>query len=143
MSADSSTTGPAPGNRGWVLVIDDEPGIRRFALRVLESAGYQSIEAGDGRQGLGMVVQQGREIAAVLMDLSMPGMDARDLVHELRRVDPQLPILVMSGYSDAEVAEQLDGLGVSDFVHKPFRPRDLMERLEQALSRKTQTGTTP
>ena len=120
--------------------MDDEPGIRRLALRVLESAGYQVVEAGDGRQGCHILAQQGRDIVAIVMDLSMPGMDGRELVLELRLLDAGIPILVMSGYSDSEVAAKLEGTGVSDFVHKPFRPRDLIERLQLALSRKTATG---
>ena len=74
------------------------------------------------------------------MDLSMPGMDGRELVLELRLLDAGIPILVMSGYSDSEVAAKLEGTGVSDFVHKPFRPRDLIERLQLALSRTTAPG---
>ena len=120
--------------------MDDEPGIRRLALRVLESAGYQVVEAGDGRQGCHILAQQGRDIVAIVMDLSMPGMDGRELVLELRLLDAGIPILVMSGYSDSEVAAKLEGTGVSDFVHKPFRPRDLIERLQLALSRKTAPG---
>ena len=120
--------------------MDDEPGIRRLALRALESAGYQVVEAGDGQQGCHILAQQGRDIVAIVMDLSMPGMDGRELVLELRLLDAGIPILVMSGYSDSEVAAKLDGTGVSDFVHKPFRPRDLIECLEQALSRKSAPG---
>jgi len=140
MSAESTAAGPAPATQGIVLVIDDEPGIRKFALRVLETAGYQVVGAGDGQQGLAVFAQPGSGIAAVVMDLSMPGMDGRELAGALRRFAPDMPILVMSGYSDDEVAERLSGLGVVDFVHKPFRPADLIERLATALARKAGVG---
>ncbi len=143
MSAESTTTGPVPGNLGRVLVIDDEPGIRRFALRVIESAGYQVIEAGDGPQGLEIFARQKPEIVAIVMDLSMPGMEGPELARALRQLDPGIPVLVMSGYSDSEVAEKLAGTGVSEFVKKPFRPQELIARLGQALSRETPAGNTP
>ncbi len=123
-----------------ILVIDDEPGIRKFALRVLQDAGYQVMEAGDGRQGLGIFAAQVQEFAAVLMDLSMPGMEGRELVRELRRLAPDIPILVMSGYSDMEAAEKLEGTGVNAFVHKPFRPAELVERLGLTLAPKQVAG---
>jgi DNA-binding response OmpR family regulator len=140
VNAESTAAGPARASLGMVLVIDDEPGIRKFAMRVLETAGYQVAGAGDGQQGLDVFAQQGSGIAAVLVDLSMPGMDGRELTAELRRRAPDMPILMMSGYSDDEVAERLSGLGVVDFVHKPFRPADLIHRLATALARNPVAG---
>jgi len=123
-----------------ILVMDDEPGILRFALHVLKNAGYQVAGAGDGQGGLDIVARDAAGIAAVIMDLNMPGMDGRALVGELRRLAPDVPILVLSGYSDEEVAVRLDGTGVSNFIHKPFRPADLVERLGRALAAVSGTG---
>ena len=115
----------APRGQGTVLIVEDEESIRSFTRRVLERTGFQVLEAADGRAGLNLFGQYASEIVAVLLDLTMPRMDGQEVLQQLRRLDPNVPVLVMSGYSDLEVSARFAGMGASAFIQKPFHPRDL------------------
>jgi two-component system, cell cycle sensor histidine kinase and response regulator CckA len=124
-AAVAGSVGAAQRGYGTVLVVEDEESIRSFTRRVLERAGFQVREAADGRAGLDLFVQYAPEIVAVLLDLTMPRMDGQEVLLQLRRLDPNVPVLVMSGYSDLEVSARFAGMGASGFIQKPFHPRDL------------------
>jgi CheY-like chemotaxis protein len=130
---DSGPEGSLRGGHGTVLVVEDEPSIRTFTRRALESVGFQVREAGDGREGLDLYDQHSHEIVAVLLDLTMPHMDGTEVLAELRRLRLDLPVMVMSGYSEMELSMRFAGIGASGFIQKPFRPRDLIARLCQLL----------
>jgi PAS domain S-box-containing protein len=124
---------PLPRKQGTVLVVDDEPSVRHFAQGVLESAGFRVRTAADGREALEVCLRDGREFAAVLLDLTMPRMDGLEVLRQLRDLGADLPVLVMSGYSEQDVASRLAGLGTTDVIQKPFHPRDLIAHLCQML----------
>lgn len=106
--------------------MEDEASIRSFTRRILESAGLQVREAADGRAGLDLFVQYAQEYVAVLLDLTMPRMDGQEVLLQLRHLDPNIPVLVMSGYSELEVSARFAGMGANGFIQKPFHPRDLI-----------------
>jgi len=133
-----SESRPTPQS-GTILVIDDEETVRRFARFVLESAGFEVLDAVDGRQGLDLFSQR-RDIAAILLDLTMPIMDGVETLSELRRLDSTLPVVVMSGYSTADAAARCDGAGASSFIQKPFPPRELVARFREVLARPLASG---
>ena len=118
--------GIAPRGQGTVLIVEDEESIRSFTRRILERAGFHVREAADGRAGLNLFGQYAPEIVAVLLDLTMPRMDGQEVLLQLRHLDPNIPVLVMSGYSDLEVSARFAGMGASAFIQKPFHPRDLI-----------------
>ena len=132
--------GPSTEGHGTILVVEDEPTIRSFTRRVLESSGFRVREAADGREGLDLYGRHRTEIIAVLLDLTMPHMDGIEVLAELRRFAPDLPVLVMSGYSELEVASRFAGMDASGFIQKPFHPRDLIARLHQLLPQQGKPG---
>jgi CheY-like chemotaxis protein len=116
-----------PRGQGTVLVVDDEPGVRTLARRALESAGFQVYTAEDGRKGLELFAQLRHETVAVLLDLTMPRMDGMEVLAELRRLAPYVPlVVVMSGYSELETSRRFAGMSANGFIQKPFRPHDLI-----------------
>ena len=119
--------------QGTVLVVDDEASIRTLSRRVLERVGFQVREAGDGREGLDLFGRHRQEIVAVLLDLTMPRMDGMETLVEMRRLDPNVPVVVMSGYSESETLMRFAGMGANGFIQKPFHPRDLVTRVCQLL----------
>jgi len=119
---------------GTVLVVEDEDMVRSFTRRVLESAGFQVREAADGRAGLELFGQHVRDIVAVVLDLTMPRMDGREVLQHMRHLAPNVPVLVMSGYSDLEISARFAGLGASGFIQKPFHPRDLIALVSRMVS---------
>src|SRR6266508_2852447 len=93
--------------RGTMLVIDNDDHMRPLTARLLEHLGWTVVTAADGRSGLDVFQVHRDAIDCVLLDLSMPGMHGAEVAHTLRRLNPDLPILVMSGYSEADITATL------------------------------------
>jgi DNA-binding NtrC family response regulator len=118
----------SPAHR--VLVVDDEPTIRRFAARVLLEEGFEVLEAGDGVEALTTIAA--REVNAVVTDIVMPRLNGVQLMEALSVSHPQLPIVLMSGYATRE----LTGMGIAApcaMIAKPFPPELLVEEVRRCL----------
>jgi FixJ family two-component response regulator len=127
--------GPPEGWRGTgtVLVIDDDDGVRDTAARMLEQAGLGVLVAGNGHDGLRVFREHQSGIVAVVLDLTMPVMGGLEVAGALRELRPDLPIVLMSGFSVEELTRQSTGLGITGFVEKPFTARDLLTAVRHAL----------
>ena len=119
--------------RGTVLVVDDEDVVRGVAARILGSYGFNVILANDGREGVARFSERRAEIVAVLMDLTMPQMDGVDAFREIRNIDENMPVLLMSGYNEQDAVMRFAGKGLAGFVQKPFTVEILRERLMSVL----------
>jgi PAS domain S-box-containing protein len=113
--------------RGTVLVVEDEEGVREVVGRMIERLGFEVITAEDGVAAVDVVDRHRGSLAAVLLDLSMPRMGGQETLRHLRERRPDLPVIVMSGYTEQEAATTLlDGTsGADGFLQKPFLPEDL------------------
>lgn len=125
---------PTGRGQGTILVIDDEPMVRDFASRALESSGYQVESAKDGGDGLALFEQNPKRFAAVLLDLTMPAMDGQEVLRKIRDLAPSMPVLIMSGYGEQELAVAPDLRAPSAFLHKPFDPQTLNTRLSDLFA---------
>ena len=115
-----------------ILVVDDEPSVRRFASRVLVEAGYLVEEAMDGVTALERVTDGGR-LDAVVSDIVMPRLNGVELVKALAVTHPALPIILMSGYASG----QLEGMGIAApcaVLPKPFPGDRLLEEVRRCLA---------
>jgi len=110
-----------------LLVVDDEPMVREFAQRLLETEGYFVLEAGSGDEALTLLRERFSEIDGVLLDLSMPGMDGDALLSELRSFAPGLPVIVHSGHSLESTSERLTQWNIAGVLQKPYRAARLSE----------------
>lgn len=119
-----------------ILLVDDEPDVRMLTGRMLQKSGYQVLDAGNGREALERFTEHRDRIDAVLLDVMMPVMTGHEAIVELRRMDPDLPVVFFSGYDRSEVAEHLsDPSAPTLFVAKPFTRVQLTDTLETALGR--------
>ncbi len=123
----------APDGTSCVLVVDDEPAIRRAVRYALEDKGFRVVEAGDGEEALAVVRPAPNAFAAVVLDMTMPRLSGRETLSVLRQRAPDLPVLLMSGYSEAECSPEA-GTNVG-FIAKPFRARELQAHLSELLAR--------
>ena len=125
---------------GTILVVEDEQGVREVAERILQEIGFQTIGAEDGRRALEIMEEVGDSVTAVLLDLSMPRMGGAETFRRLRAVRPDLPILMMSGYTEQVVAPQFSGSGpgITGFLQKPFLAEDLIAVLRRFAESATQ-----
>jgi two-component system cell cycle sensor histidine kinase/response regulator CckA len=114
------------------LVVDDETSVRRFARRALVEEGFVVEEAADGVEALTLVRSGTRAVDAVVSDIVMPRLNGVQLVQELARSHPGLPILLMSGYA----AAQLETMGIAapcGLLGKPFSAGQLVEEVRRCL----------
>ena len=114
-----------------ILVVDDEPPIRRLLRTGLSTQGYGILEAPDGRTALDILARE--PVALVLLDLGLPDMRGHDLLRVIRERYPDLPVLVLSSRDDESGKVEALDLGADDYVTKPFGMAELLARLRTAL----------
>lgn len=116
--------------RARVLVVDDEPQIRRFLGISLRAQGYEAVEVADGRSALAALAAGG--IDAIVLDLGLPDMDGREVLRDLREWS-SVPVVVLSARAREEEKVALLDAGANDYVTKPFGVQELMARLRVLL----------
>lgn len=124
----------APLGSGRALVIDDEPGIRRFARLLLSEAGFEVELAPDGEAGLARFTDAAEACALVLLDLTMPGLGGVEVLAGIRRRNSEVPVVLMSGYTECEIESVLESDARAHFLQKPFTAESLEEALRGALA---------
>jgi CheY-like chemotaxis protein len=118
---------------GTVLVIDDEEIVRKMAKGALERNGYNVLVADDGLAAIDIFKRHPGNIDVAVLDLSMPGMSGEETLPELRKIRPDVKVLVSSGYSEAEAMAMFSGQRVLGFVQKPYTSASLAEKVNGAL----------
>jgi PAS domain S-box-containing protein len=124
---------PAAGQRDTILIVDDEEMIRTLSVAMLEAFGYDTLVATDGERALEIFASEGSRISLVLLDQSMPTMDGLAVFKELRRIRPEIKVLLASGFSEQEVSARYQGLGLNGFIQKPFNVKHLSEEVQRVL----------
>jgi len=118
---------------GIVLVVDDEDTVRTVASRMLQAFGFEPVVATNGADAVKIFSERRSKIAAVLLDLTMPQMDGAETFTELRRIDPAVKVLLMSGFNEQDAINRFAGKGLAGFLQKPFKPDALREKLRGML----------
>ena len=116
-----------------VLVVDDEPAIRRSLAGILADEGWEAALAADGDEGLAAVRERAPDL--VLLDIAMPRRDGVSVLEELRRTHPALPVVMMSGHGTIETAVKATQLGAFDFLEKPISLDKLLLTVRHALEK--------
>lgn len=134
--ARAEETGPAaePELHGEILVVDDEEPVRAVLERALRRSGLGVVTAASGEEALEIAAAHPRRFAALLLDLTMPGLSGEETLRRLRAAGSRLPAVVMSGYSEADTMQRVADLGVAGFVGKPFELAFLLEKLRRVLA---------
>lgn len=130
---ESETAEPAerPPLRGKVLVVDDDDTVREFAVSALAQMGLQTQEAAGGESGFEILDECEGALNAVVLDLSMPGVNGRELLGRVREKWPKLPVVLVSGVAGEETLNLLDADAFATFLQKPYRPDDLRDALQR------------
>jgi len=111
---------------GTVLLVDDEETVRAIGSEMLRELGFEVVTATDGRDAL-EVYRSRSDIRMVVMDLTMPHLDGEQCFRELRRLDPDIKIIISSGFSEHEVARKFAGNGLVGVIQKPYKLSELKE----------------
>ena len=120
---------PRPVREGAVLGVDDQEPIRRFVERALRSAGYPTVSAASAEEALGLIEDLQPTLAALVTDVVLPGAAGPELVEALRRGDPQLPVLMISGYAASLDRSAIASDPATSFLAKPFSASKLQHAL--------------
>jgi len=118
---------------GTVLVVDDEPFVREVTGHMLRARGFEVVLAEDGLVAVNTLLEDPARFRAVLLDLTMPRMGGEQAFLELRRIQPKLPVILMSGYGEEDVVERFEGRDLAGMLQKPFQPDELWDKLRAAL----------
>jgi len=119
---------------GTVLLVDDEETIRTLGARMLASLGFTVLTAADGQEALAVYREHRGEIEVVVLDLTMPHMDGEEAFRELRLIDPEVRVVMSSGYTESDITARFAGKGLVGFVQKPYSLAKLAEQLQSALN---------
>ena len=133
-----SRTEPLQGS-GTVLLVDDEETIRGIGAEMLKALGFTTITAGDGREAL-EAYKSTPNITFVILDLTMPHMDGEQCFRELRRINPDVKVIMSSGYNEQEVAQRFFGKGLAGFLQKPYKLSTMGETIRRVTATDQQTG---
>jgi CheY-like chemotaxis protein len=114
-------------------VVDDEEAVRDLLGHTLPRSGLSVIMASDGREAVERFREHAPHIAAVLLDLTMPGIGGLEAFVEIRKIRPDAPIILSTGYSASDVAARFDRQEVDGFLQKPYEPEELIEKLRELL----------
>jgi len=118
---------------GCVLLVEDEEAVRKFAARALVSRGYEVLEAASGREAIDLLAETEASVDLVVSDVVMPEMDGPTLMRELRKRDPALKIIFVSGYAEDAFAKNLPEGERFTFLPKPFTLKQLIETVKTAI----------
>ena len=119
---------------GGILVVDDEASILDAVTDILSLAGMRVLVAGDGQEGLETYLAHRDEIAMVLLDMQMPGLNGLETLQQLRQINPQLPVILSSGYSEGQAHDWVDYRHTS-FLQKPYDLEELIAAIAAALGK--------
>jgi PAS domain S-box-containing protein len=120
---------------GTILVIDDEEIVRSTAQSALTRLGYEVITAATGAEGLEVLRSHDHTIRLVLLDLSMPGMSGEQTMREVRKIRPDVPVVLSSGFNEAEALRGFESQRLAGFLQKPYTGRTLAMRVRAAIGR--------
>jgi DNA-binding response OmpR family regulator len=136
---DEGTDVTLPGGTEALLLIDDEPLVRGALRGLFELGGYRVIEASDGLEGLATFERERGSIDAVILDRMMPGLTGEEVLARLRALDPDLPVILLSGHPGQKREEG----GASAVLMKPTSADTLLSTLREVLDRRAAADRAP
>jgi two-component system cell cycle sensor histidine kinase/response regulator CckA len=134
--AGEETAAPAPADltgQGTVLLVEDEEGLRALNARGLASRGYTVLQASNGIEAIDVFSRHGGKVDIVVSDVVMPEMDGPTLLKELRKRDPDVKIIFVSGYAEEAFEKNLPAGGQFAFLAKPFTLKQLVEAVKETM----------
>ncbi|MCU0579964.1 MAG: response regulator, partial [Desulfobacterota bacterium] len=118
-----------------VLLVDDEALIRDLGADILQDRGYRVLLAGEGREAIRIYKKRGKEISLVVLDVVMPGLGGQETFRKLKALNPQVKVLLSSGYSARGAVGEILNEGAAGFIQKPYREEELAARVRELLDR--------
>ncbi|NOZ04807.1 MAG: PAS domain S-box protein [Chloroflexi bacterium] len=121
------------GHGEVILIVDDDPSVRQVCQAMVESLGYETLSAGNGREAIAIYAEHHDDIALVLSDIVMPAMGGAELARELQQIDPKAKVVLITGYPLGQAQRGLKAEGVMDWIQKPLSLSELGEKVRKAI----------
>jgi CheY-like chemotaxis protein len=129
----AAATTQEPSKRKTVLVVDDEEIVRRTASVTLDTHGYHVLLAANGQEAVDLFAEMADEISLVLLDLTMPVMSGEATLRRLKAMRPEVPVILSSGYNQAEAIRRFHNAHLAGFIQKPYKATRLVETVSSVL----------
>jgi len=136
LQAHPVSTGETWRGEGTVLVVDDEQSVRNIAKRMLEHCGFSVLTAEDGEVAVETFRAHADEIVAVFLDMTMPKMNGEEAFRELRRIRPDIKVVLASGYNQQDASSRFVGKGLAGFLRKPFELKTFVSTFREVMEGK-------
>lgn len=120
-----------------MLIVDDEEAVHEVSSKALEMYGFQVLTANDGKERLQQFELHVNKINLVVLDLTMPIMDGKELFQKIMEISPKTPVILSSGYAEEEATENFRGIGLAGFLQKPYSPTTLLSKINGVLQAKS------
>jgi CheY-like chemotaxis protein len=124
---------PVKGNGELILIVDDEPSVRKLASAILHRSGYRTVTAAEGREGTKIFEEQRRDIKLVVSDLMMPQLDGPGMLRGLRQIEPELKCIIITGLGEENRIAEAKAAGADMILNKPFSADQLLAHVKQLL----------
>jgi len=125
-----------PRRTGTVLIVDDEDLVLSVAQKGLQGAGFTVMTVRDGKAALDLFRKEKDRIDVVLLDLTMPKLGGAEVFEEMRRIHPDVRVIVTSGYNEQDVTSQISGRGFAGFIQKPYGHQALVDKVCGAIRKR-------
>lgn len=123
-----------PQGNALILVIDDEEDVQKFFNVILQKEGYKVISAINGIEGIEKVKVYREQIQLIILDIKMPGLNGVETLRQIRRILPDVPVIVSTGYSEDSINVFEPELKISDFLTKPFGTKEILEKIAMFIT---------
>lgn len=122
-----------PGKIFNILIVDDQAGVRRLICEALLDDGYLTEQAANGNEALEKIKQ--KKYNLILLDMKMPGMNGLETLKEIRKLDIDVSVIIMTAYGELDILEEAGKQGVQKHLSKPFDLNDLRSLVQHCLTR--------
>jgi len=119
----------------YILIVDDEEYVRNICSKMIEALGYPTLTASNGLDAIEIFKKRNKEIICVLLDLTMPKMDGYHTFKELKDINPEVKVILSSGYNEQFVTQNLTGSGLAGFLQKPYTIEKLNKKIKEVLEK--------
>ena len=116
-----------------ILVVEDEELLLDLLKEMLEGEGYRVLTATDGNQAVDMYRNEMKRISLVLSDMGLPHMGGWEVLRQLKAINPQVKVILSSGFMDAKVRQDMLKSGAKDFIQKPYTPARVLQQIRDSI----------
>jgi two-component system response regulator (stage 0 sporulation protein F) len=114
-----------------ILIVDDQAGVRRLLVEMFKEDGYITLVAANGYEAVELVRKEPPDL--VLLDMKMPGIDGVETLRQIREIDQEIKVVMMTAYGELELVQQSIALGAAEHITKPFDINSLREKIKSKL----------